>query len=103
MSFQEDGHFDSTTFLNSTIGIGSEDLADFTLCIRINLNTLRGREQYFLSYVSTEFDEALSGAIIQDVKKPMKLRFCQETKQKKICINHILKNDIFQVMTMIWI
>ena len=64
VSFQEDGHFDSTSFLNSTNGIGGMDLTDFTVCVRINLNMLRGREQFFLSYVNAEFDETLTGTII---------------------------------------
>ena len=66
------------------------DLADFTVCVRINLNMLRGREQFFLSYVNAEFDEALTGAIIQDVGN----KVCPfEQKKKKIIIERE-KNEI---------
>ena len=95
VSFQEDGYSSSESFLNHSLGIGPDDLVDFTVCLRFNLNFLRGREQFFLAYANDLSEDALTGSIIQDDRKPMRLQLCIDTK-KKICLNHQLQEDIFQ-------
>ena len=57
--FQIDGLFTVDHFLNHTGGIGSENLTSFTLCMRLNINFLRGRMSHPLSYTSDFSDNTL--------------------------------------------
>ena len=54
--FQMDGSFSDETFLNHTLGIGSNNLTEYTVCLRFNLNFLRGFYTTFLHY-SSWFDD----------------------------------------------
>lgn len=54
-----DGFFTIDHFLNHTGGIGNQNLTDFTLCMRVNLNFLRGRMTHPLSYTSDFTDNTL--------------------------------------------
>ena len=87
MSFQEDGLFSPDTFMKHTNGIGPQNLSDWTVCARINLNFLRGRNNFFFSYTNALFDDALNGKIIS-INNQVKIGFCQETSSKKICLVH---------------
>lgn len=68
-SFQEDGIFSDDTFLrhNASFGgkamgnDGERRLPEFTLCLYVALNFLRGRNSIFLSYATTETPDALYG------------------------------------------
>ena len=96
VSFQENGLFSAQTFMKHRPGMGTENLTDWTVCMRINLNYFRGRYNHFFSYVNALFDDALTGNIINVADSPTKIGFCQETASKKICLHHTIQDMIFQ-------
>ena len=57
--FQMDGLFSIEPFLNHTGGIGNRNLTNFTLCMRQNINYLRGKMTHSLSYTSDITDNTL--------------------------------------------
>ena len=57
--FQMDGLFTEETYLNHSIGIGQNNLTEFTVCLRFNLNYLRGFYTTFLHYSSWFDDNSL--------------------------------------------
>ena len=54
-----DGIFTEKTFLEHTDGIGPKDLTNFTLCMRFNINFLRGPFTHPFSYASNADDNAI--------------------------------------------
>ena len=54
-----DGSFTIDHYMNHTSGIGNKNLTEFTLCMRQNLNYLRGRMSHSLSYASNINDNTL--------------------------------------------
>ena len=78
VSFQENGVFSTQTFMKHKNGIGSENVTDWTLCLRINLNHFRGHYNHFFSYVNVLFDDALTGNIIDVADSPTKIGFCHK-------------------------
>ena len=57
--FQMDGFFTLESFLKHSGGIGQNNLTDFTLCMRHNINFLRGLTSHSLSYTSHIDDNTL--------------------------------------------
>ena len=87
VSFQENGLFSATSYMNHTDGIGARDLEEFTVCVRLRIFYLRGRESNFMSYANRVFDEALTGAFFQlNHETPLKIRFCMAADPKKLCL-----------------
>ena len=86
VSLQQDGLFSSESYMHYVPGIGNGPLSNFTLCTRLNLNFLRGEDNFFFSYVNDDFDDALTGAIIHHVDdNVMTVKFCQETQARGSC------------------
>jgi hypothetical protein len=85
--FQMDGFFSIYTFLNHTGGVGPENLTDFTLCLRQNVNFWRGRTSFSFSYSTDLSDNALTVAFYQseEAMSPIKLGICKYRYWKKEC------------------
>ena len=47
-------------YLNHTLGIGSQNLTDFTVCLRFNVNYLKSITSFPLSYTSSLSDNSLT-------------------------------------------
>ena len=52
-----DGLFTEETYLNHSIGIGQNNLTEFTVCLRFNLNYLR---QCFLNFINFPYQKIQS-------------------------------------------
>ena len=90
VSLQQDGLFSSESYMHYVPGIGNGPLSNFTLCTRLNLNFLRGEDNFFFTYVNDDFDDALTGAITHHVDdNDMKVKFCQETQARGSCPAYI--------------
>ena len=71
--FQEDGFFSDTSHLQHTASIVDRDkgggvlrLEQFSLCLWVSLNYLRGRSSTFISYATEESSEALVGEFLYE-------------------------------------
>ena len=64
---QEDGIFSSNSFMIYKGGLPRKML-DFTLCARLNINYLRGPNNYWLSIGNETHDNLLIGAFMSDSK-----------------------------------
>ena len=79
--FQEDGLFSDTSYLQHTADIRDEKdsktsrLEQFTLCLWVSLNYLRGGSSTFLSYATEESSEAVVGEFFYD-SSASSIRFC---------------------------
>ena len=63
------GLFSTDPYMNHTKGIGKENLTDFTLCQRFNVNFFRGISSYPLSYANIQNDNAVNIQIEKNRKK----------------------------------
>ena len=54
-----DGRYTVDTYLNHTEGIGTDNLTDFTLCLRFYINNLKPVQTSLLSYSNYLNDNAL--------------------------------------------
>ena len=63
------GLFSTDPYMNHTKGIGKENLIDFTLCQRFNVNFFRGISSYPLSYANIQNDNAVNIQIEKNRKK----------------------------------
>ena len=64
VTFQADGSFTRSTYIERKGPFGQEDIfSQLTICLRMTVFYLRGRETYFLSYANPDSADALTGYI----------------------------------------
>ena len=95
--FQSNGLFDETAFLRFADGsrIG-EGLAQFSLCLWLSLNFLRGRKSVFVSYATEASVESLHGAFNYDNLGGKSLTFCTYGAFQPLCVEMRLDDFDFQ-------
>ena len=96
--FQSDGKFNENSFLRyladgDKIGGG---LSQFSLCMWISLNFLRGKKSVFLSYATENSVESLFGAFQYDNLGKKKLTFCTYGAFKPLCVEQPMEEFDFQ-------
>ena len=64
VKLQEDGFFSGSSHLRYRGGL-PRNLKDFTLCVRLNLNHLRGEKNYWLSIGNDTHQDLLTGGALQ--------------------------------------
>ena len=55
-----DGHYNIDSYLNHTSGIGIENLDDFTICLRFNVNFLKQTSSSLVSYSTSTSDNSIN-------------------------------------------
>ena len=72
-----DGIYTIDSYLNHTEGIGPNDLADFSLCLRYNINYLRPIINTMVSYSTRWSDNSLLLIFIKQSDGSLMLRGCK--------------------------
>ena len=64
VTFQGNGSYSRATYIDRKGPFGQEDIfSQLSICLRMTVFYLRGRETYFLSYANSESADALTGYI----------------------------------------
>ena len=82
-----DGVYTMKPYVNHTLGIGPNNLTDFTFCIRFKVNYLKPIVSYIVSYTSLTADNTLTLAFefnreAQSVRNELQLLVCYVIHQK---------------------
>ena len=72
-----DGRYTVDTYLNHTKGIGTDNLTDFTLCLRFYINNLKPYLTSLLSYSNYLHDDALTVEIRKTSERIYFLFICK--------------------------
>ena len=72
-----DGQYTIDSYLNHTEGIGPNNLTDFTVCLRFNVNFLRPRFSSMLSYSTYLSDDALEIGLKQRPGGVLLIYYCK--------------------------
>ena len=92
-----DGVYTKEPHLNHTLGIGSENITDLTLCLRFNVNFLKGITSYLISYSNIITDNSLVFEIQYGKSTTSKLfintcKYGYITKGTGLCTNYVMGN-----------
>lgn len=71
-------------------------LNQFTLCMWIAINFLRGRKTVFISFASDAAVDALYGAFRYDTDGEKKIEFCTYGTDNPLCVEYFVKDFTFQ-------
>ena len=64
VTFQGNGSFSKNTYIERRGPFGQEDIfSELSICLRMSVFHLRGRETYFLSFANPDSSDALQGYI----------------------------------------
>ena len=72
-----DGHHTIDSYLNHTEGIGPNNLTDFTVCMRFNVNFLKPKVSSLLSYSTFLSDNAFDIGIMQRSELILQFYICK--------------------------
>ena len=85
--FSLDGKHASDYYLNNTEGIGPNNLTDFTLCLRFNVNFLKPISNAILSYSTFLEDNALNVEVIKQSGGSLLIYICKYIKREQVSIS----------------
>ena len=72
-----DGQYTIDSYLNHTEGIGPNNLTDFTVCLRFNVNYLKPHYSSMLSYSTYLSDDALEIGLMQRAGGILLIYYCK--------------------------
>ena len=95
--FSLHGGHTTDTYLNHTEGIGPNNLTDFTLCLRFNINFLKPTTSSLLSYSTFLEDNALNVELLKQSGGYLLFYVCKYIKREQVSttssITKLKKNE----------
>ena len=89
-----DGQHTIDSYLNNTEGIGPNNLTDFSICLRFNLNYLKPISNSILSY-STFYDaNALNVEIVKKSGELLLIYICKYIKKNQVSLISKIKYKV---------
>ena len=90
--FSLHGGHTTDTYLNHTEGVGPNNLTDFTLCLRFNINFLKPTTSSLLSYSTFLEDNALNVELLKQSGGYLLFYVCKYIKREQVstylvCLN----------------
>ena len=79
-----DGRHTTDFYLNNTEGIGPNNLTDFTICLRFNVNFLKPISTGILSYSTFLEDNALNVEVIKQSGGTLLIYICKYIKRDQV-------------------
>ena len=82
--FSLHGRHATDSYLNHTDGIGPNNLTDFTLCLRFNVNFLKPTTSSLLSYSTFLEDNAINVEVLKQSGGSLLFYVCKYLKREQV-------------------